>query len=152
MNSQLTEQVAALVDEAEITRLLTRYAWCVDDKRWDDWAACFAEDVVVTMPFASHNGRAGLADWGRGALEPFETTHHMSTNFEIVVDGDTAEARSKFQAVHVPVASSPDRSFTESGTYHWGFVRGPGGRWLISACAIGVAWIAGRDETGLAGH
>ncbi|WP_009478473.1 nuclear transport factor 2 family protein [Rhodococcus sp. JVH1] len=151
MTSQITDRMTTLIDESDIIRLLTRYAWCVDDKRWDDWAACFTDDTVITMPFASRSGREGLADWGRTALEPFDSTHHMSTNFEIVIDGDQAAARSKFQAVHVHVAARTDQHFIESGTYRWEFARTPDGTWLISSCTISVSWTAGKDETGLAG-
>ncbi|MCM2393728.1 nuclear transport factor 2 family protein [Streptomyces albipurpureus] len=137
-------------DEAALARLLTSYAWCVDDKRWEDWEACFTPDAEVRMPFASHNGSAGLAEWGRAALAPFERTHHMSANIEVTVTGATAVGRSKFQAVHVPEASRPSEHFTEAGTYLWAFRRTPDG-WRISRCEIETAWTAGRDTTGLAG-
>jgi len=143
--------MAQLLDEADIGRLLTRYAWCVDDKRWEDWAACFTEDVTVRMPFAAHDGSVGLADWGRTALESFAITHHMSTNFEIEIDGDNAVGRSKFQAVHVGSAERLDQHFTESGTYRWKFVRTPGSGWLVSECFLTPSWTTGADHEGLAG-
>ncbi|MFF0447515.1 nuclear transport factor 2 family protein [Streptomyces sp. NPDC004609] len=142
--------VARIVDEAEIARLLTTYAWCVDDKRWDDWEACFTADAEIRMPFASYDGSAGLGAWGRAALAPFEKTHHMSGNAEITVEGDTAFGRTKFQAVHIPRADRPAVYFTESGTYLWRFRR-TGEGWRIRRCEIEVAWTAGDDETGLAG-
>lgn len=145
------DRFSRYVDEADITRLLTRYAWCVDDKRWADWAACFTKDVVVRMPFAGHDGRAGLAEWGRAALESFAVTHHMSTNFEITVAGDRAVGRSKFQAVHVRSADHLDQHFTESGTYSWKFVRGGDGAWLIAECVLTPSWTSGVDDEGLAG-
>lgn len=151
MTTPTTDRITTLIDESDIIQLLTRYAWCVDDKRWEDWAACFTDDTIVTMPFASHTGRADLADWGQRALEPFEITHHMSTNFDIVIDGDHARGRSKFQAVHVPSGAHTDQHFIESGLYRWEFVRTPIGAWLISSCTIEVSWTAGKDDTGLAG-
>ncbi len=152
MTTQTTDRLELLLDEAAIGRLLTRYAWCVDDKRWADFADCFTDNAVITMPFACHRGRAGLAEWGGTALQPFQTTHHMSSNYEIAVSGDNAKSRSKFQAVHVPSAAQPDQHFTESGTYTWECERTPTGDWLISACTITVSWTAGQDETGLSGH
>lgn len=143
-------RLARLIDESELAKLLTRYAWCVDDKRWEDWAACFTADVRVRMPFAAHDGRAGLADWGRSALAPFAATQHLSGNAEFRLDGDRASGRSMFQAVHVPSRERSHEYFTESGVYHWEFAR-VDGEWLIDSCTIEVTWTAGQDATGLSG-
>ncbi|WP_283136815.1 nuclear transport factor 2 family protein [Rhizohabitans arisaemae] len=143
-------RTASTIDEADIARLLDEYAWCVDDKRWEDWEACFTADAEIRMPFAAHDGSDGLAEWGRAALAPFEKTHHMSSNFQITVEGDTAFGRSKFQAVHVPRADRSSEYFVVAGTYHWRFRRTEHG-WRIRRCEIEVAWTYGDDATGLSG-
>ncbi|MEO3826404.1 nuclear transport factor 2 family protein [Actinomadura sp. B10D3] len=139
-----------LLDKDEIRELLFRYAEYVDRKQFADWAACFTEDVRITMPFASHEGQEGLEEWGRNGLSHYEVTEHLYGNIQIVVNGDHATGRSNFWAACTNSRADLTRHFDEGGSYTWEFERGAQG-WRISRLDLDVTWTTGDDETGLSG-
>lgn len=144
------EVLQRLLDRDAIREHLDHFAYCVDDKRWQDWEDCFSETATVTFPFASYDGRDGLAQWAESALSPFEATHHLSSNLAIVIAGDRADVRSKLLAAHVPQADTTHRHFDIAGTYQWGLIRQPTG-WRIQSLRLEITYTNGSDATGLAG-
>jgi 3-phenylpropionate/cinnamic acid dioxygenase small subunit len=148
--STLSAALRQLLDRDAIRQHLDHFAYCVDDKRWREWADCFTSTATVTFPFAGHQGHDGLAEWGEHALAPFATTHHLSSNLVITLDGDTAEVRSKVLAAHVLNDRDTGTHFDIAGTYHRRLVRLDAG-WRIQSLRLDIAYTNGSDTTGLAG-
>ena len=146
----LDARLRNLIDKDDIRELLFRFAEAVDTKRWQVWADCYTDDAIVRMPFASHDGREGLAAWGEGALAPFEVTEHLYGNIQIVVDGDTATGRTNFWAACLYSRDDLGKHFDEGGSYAWEFRRTDAG-WRIARLDLDVMWTVGADETGLSG-
>ena len=129
------EEVAAC--EA-VRDTIARYAHAVDRGKFDDAAACFAEDGVLDVKDAGrHEGRdaiaAMFASAGRRLASSSENAlvrHHVSSiRFESVAR-DTARVSSYFAV------------FTDVGLDHWGRYRDVlasfQGRWLFAHRRITV--------------
>lgn len=144
------KRIKELIDKDDLRELLFRYAECVDKKKWPEWEDCFAENAQVVMPFASHSGRAGLAEWGKAALAPFEITEHLYGNIQVRIDGDQATGRCNFWGAHTHSRKDISRHFDEGGSYSYQFVRTKAG-WRISRLDLDITWKTGDDNTGLAG-
>ena len=78
-------------DEAEIRRLIGRFANAFDLKAWDALEACLTESLATdysdlrgTPPEVM--ARRCFVEMRRAALERLQT-HHLSGNYEITVDG-----------------------------------------------------------------
>jgi len=121
-------------DEAEIEQLMVRYAWMVDQRKWELMDSVFAEGA--TIDYTSTGGRKGpyreTLRWLDRALEPWPTNLHFITNLAIELGGDRARSRCYFLA---PMArAKPDGSqevITNAGYYLDALVRTPGG-WRIA--------------------
>ena len=97
-------------DHIEITELLARYAWAIDGRRPDLFAAVFTPDIEADYgPFGSFSDLVVLASRFDEYHAQFATTQHMITNAFIEVDGDRAMCRSYFQATMVYVQADDQR-------------------------------------------
>src|SRR5881296_225987 len=84
-------------DEAEIRRLIGRFANAFDLKAWDALEACLTESLATdysdlrgTPPEVM--ARRCFVEMRRAALERLQT-HHLLGNYEITVDGDLVVAQ-----------------------------------------------------------
>lgn len=71
-----------LVEIERIRQLKTRYFLFMDQKRWDEWAGVFCEDVVIdcTQDGADViHGRQAFRDFLPPLLEGVKTVHHGHT-------------------------------------------------------------------------
>lgn len=127
-----------LLDERAVSRLIIRFARCLDTKDWEGYASCYARDGRLVLPGGSHDGRDGLAEYVERDLGGFIATQHVSANHEIEVRGDTARARSSLLATHVTAADG--RAFwTTGGHYDLELVR-EDGEWRFSLVTIVPVW------------
>lgn len=80
-------------DFAEIQQLYARYAWTLDEKRYEDWLECFTEDAVVEGPtFGRHSGREELRHFlakYKAESGMFQVRHVVST-VTAEIEGDNA--------------------------------------------------------------
>jgi len=94
-----TAALQRLLDEAEIARLLTRYATAVDSRDWDRYRSVFTPDAWIDYTSAPH-GEAGTldetVDWLSKNLTILPLTMHYITNIDAQIDGDTATVRAMF--------------------------------------------------------
>lgn len=145
----LEKQVSWLVDRAAISDLLIDFARCLDEADYEAYAANFAEDGILELPFRTHHGRAGLAEHVRGNLGVFARTHHLSCNHAITIDGDTATSRSYLQAVHVKSDEDDSDLAMLGGWYHCEYRRSPDG-WRFTRVGLTRVWTSGTaHEIGL---
>ncbi len=88
-----------LLDEAEISRLLTRYATAVDSRDWELYRTVFTPDAWIDYTSSPH-GEAGTldetVDWLSKNLTILPLTMHYITNIATQIDGDTAAVRAMF--------------------------------------------------------
>ncbi|HET6508993.1 MAG TPA: nuclear transport factor 2 family protein [Baekduia sp.] len=140
--STLEEQVRWLLDRAAINDLLVEHARCLDDKDWDGLQALFTEDGYLQLPFGRIEADA-MGSTSATHLDSYFATHHMSSNYAIELDGDTANARSYFSAAHVP--SSEDLwAHGDIGGWYQTTFRRVDGRWRIATIDETFLWRIGR--------
>ncbi|MGW3892671.1 nuclear transport factor 2 family protein [Micromonospora chokoriensis] len=140
----LAAQVRQLSDRAAITELCDRYVLHLDkDRHNDDWfGAVFTDDCHLTFPMGEYKGFDGLAAFQQMARKTFETTHHIGSNYTIVLDGDHADIRAHLTAVHVKRSAEPSAHFDIGGHYEAVAVRTPVG-WRIRRFVFDLVWAAG---------
>ena len=88
-------------DEADIARLLYRYARAVDTKDWDLYRSVFTDDAVIDYSSAGipPGSRDEIADLFGKAFTAIPWSMHYITNIEADIDretGDTAKVRAMF--------------------------------------------------------
>jgi hypothetical protein len=147
----LRAELHALSDRAEIAQLCDRYARHLDHGRESDsWLdTVFTDDVVLTFPMGAYKGMDGLAEFQRMARTTFERTHHISSNYSIVLDGDQAQVHAHLLAVHVRRRAEPSEHFMLGGHYQAQTVRTPRG-WRIQRFTFDLVWTAGAPPKALA--
>jgi 3-phenylpropionate/cinnamic acid dioxygenase small subunit len=127
----LEARLRALEDRHEIEDLVARYASVQDDRRFDEYEACFTEDIVLEFPWGTVEGRAGLGERIRGLLEPFSYTQHLISDVEVALDGDRASGRANFFVTMVKADDPEGRYWHEVGFYRHEYRRLPDG-WRFS--------------------
>jgi hypothetical protein len=136
----LAGRVQWLVDRALISDLLIDFARRVDSQDQEGYAANFAEDGVLELPFGVFNGREAI----RGMPGPRRPmgTHHLSTNHMVEIEGDEARSRSYLQATHIADVAQPDRNWKAGGWYDCSYRRTPEG-WKFTHVKLSVLWAGG---------
>jgi SnoaL-like protein len=85
-----------LSDRLEIGDLITAYSYAIDFHRFDDLDQVFTPDA--TLDFTATGGVAGslpeIKTWLAQALSHFAGHQHLVATTDVVLDGDTATARS----------------------------------------------------------
>jgi 3-phenylpropionate/cinnamic acid dioxygenase small subunit len=118
-------------DKDAIREVLAEYCFRLDDGRFDEMAALFAEDGTWDTAFGKAAGRAAIADLARDirglAGEPRPRGIHLVTNIGIALDGNSARVRSNWVVVQNG-AEGP--KIGSGGTYRDELVR-EHGQWLL---------------------
>ena len=112
-------------DRQALQDVMLRYTAGVDDRDFDLYRSCFADDVeVVGMGPEPIHGADAWLEFVKGALEQYGPTQHMLGPQLASIDGDTAETRNDVQALHT--LKSDGGLFTLWATYlAWLGVRRP---------------------------
>ncbi len=80
---------------------MLKYAAGVDDRDFDLYRSCFADDVkVVGFGEQTVHGADAWLDFVKAAMEQYGPTQHMLGPQLATVDGDRARARTDVQALH----------------------------------------------------
>ena len=97
--------------------VMLRYAAGVDDRDYDLYQACFANNVEV-LDFGEHpfTGKAAWLEFVWAALEQYSSTQHMLGPQLARIEGDMAFTRSDVQALHY-FKDGDHQSFTLWATY-----------------------------------
>ena len=118
-------------DLAAIAAVIHRYSRAMDCREWQLMEQVFVEDATATFNDTTFlRGRAQVVGLIRAAIECCSITHHMNTNIEAVIEGDTARVRNLFRAWHRGAAERTHISFEALGSYEDEFVRTRAG-WRI---------------------
>lgn len=130
-----------LADRAEISDLLLAFVRAIDDKDQDAYADAFAENGHVQLPHATAEGREAIRTMRRPPAH--WSTHHVLTNHQIEIDGDTASARAYLEATHVFDATKPAGHARAGGWYDTTLVR-TGDGWRFKSVALTIIWNTGE--------
>ena len=133
MDESLAEKVQWLVDRAQISELLHSFARSLDTKDAAGYVNNYADGGVLELPDPTSStgevvtiSRDQMMEFvQKGLMDSYGGTHHMSSNHQITVTGDTALSRSYLQAVHV--RESPFDHWDAGGWYDCSYVRRPKG-------------------------
>ena len=95
MSDQLVADRIALQD------VMLRYAAGIDERDFDMYRSCFADDVeVLGFREEAVSGAQAWLDFVKATLERYGPTQHMLGPQLATVNGDTAHARTDVQALH----------------------------------------------------
>jgi 3-phenylpropionate/cinnamic acid dioxygenase small subunit len=153
----IEQRLQAAEDYIAIEQLLMRYAAALNTGDADAYVALFTQEAVFELRRDSEEppflgpfvGRDALrAQWfpdaladasGEGASRSFGPMRHVTTNYEIDVDGDRATVRAFFMEVisngeNRPSGSNPPTIY-QMGRYEDELVR-QDGAWLFSKRAV----------------
>ena len=142
--------VRELHDRVMISELLLRFARALDERDWRGYAALYADDGVLQLPWGPPRPKAILSEDTEANLSRFAATHHISSNHQIAIDRDTATSRSYLQAVHVVDPDAEDGLWTAGGWYDCTYRRTPDG-WRFTRVALTPVWQTGRPPDWAAG-
>jgi hypothetical protein len=124
-----------LIDKQAIIEVMTRYTTGLDTRDWDLLKSCFTPDGDADFGALAGVGvlesPEALVDLCRASLQDLQATQHLQGNFEVEVQGDTANAKCYFQANHFLDTAPGGSNFVVWGTYRDRLVRSDDG-WKIA--------------------
>lgn len=141
------QQVQLLVDRAEISDVLHRYATGLDTRNWALFRSIFTDEL--DMDFSSvgmSSGRVSADDWveqARVLFAGFDATQHLSANHVHDIRGDQATCTSYMRAEHVVINNEGDNYYTMGGYYTNLLVRTANG-WKLCGMTLTVNWNRGN--------
>lgn len=95
----MSEQLAA--DRIALQDVMLKYAAGVDERDFELYRSCFADDVeVVGFGERTVHGADNWLDFVKAALEQYGPTQHMLGPQLATVEGDSATTRTDVQALH----------------------------------------------------
>ena len=121
-------------DRLEIQQLMTVYSNSIDQRNFERLAGVFTPDAYID--YRAMGGIAGhypeVKAWLGPALRSFPNYYHLIANTEVVLDGDSATARTVcFNPMEVPLPQGGSQVMFLGLWYHDKLVRTPDG-WRIS--------------------
>lgn len=139
-------------DRELIIDTTTRVAWYADQRRWDNLADLFAEQVVLdyTSLVGGEPATVAPADivrsW-KATLGGLDATQHLISNHlvDVHADGNTAMATAQFVATHLLATSHGGPIWTLGGHYRWTLGQ-EGGVWRIESMTMTATWASGNQQ------
>lgn len=131
-------------DVVEIISLINRYALAVDCQSWDLFDQIFTPDIEADFgPGAAWTDLASLRQAFDAIHSIFKATQHITTNHQVVVEGDRATAVSYVHGRFIRQISEADHMFESTGWYDDRLVRTPAG-WRIRKRVCHMVWHGGN--------
>jgi hypothetical protein len=142
-------KVQLLLDRAEMSGVLHRYAKAIDTKDWKLLATCFTEDLEADFrSFAGREIGRGRDNWVesiQSTIEGMQATQHLTANHTHEIDGDAGKLTAYVQAAHWLPNKRGDAEYTVGGYYDCDMVK-TGGEWRIRKYKLTVTWHRGNRE------
>jgi hypothetical protein len=140
--------VRLLLDRAEISDVVHRYATAIDLRDWALLETCFTAEMEADFrTFGVREVFQGSADeWVRrvrSTIDGCDATQHLSANHVHTIDGDAATCVSYMRAEHFLINDRGDDSYTVGGYYTNELVREAAG-WKIKKYTLAVTWSRGN--------
>lgn len=145
--------VSELADRAEIISLTSRYYAVIDDKRLDLTAmeSVFTPRGRLTRPDGSSLvGPGAIADSQSVSFARFRSTHHVSSDHVIDLEGDSARLRANLIAMHLWADEERDPNrlqghFVAGGVIQ-AIVERTGQGWRFSDLSLRNTWRTGSGS------
>lgn len=137
-----------LVDRAQISDLVNRYASCVDRKDWDGWSALLTDDAEIVLAGglgAGPRGRAAVTEWASHNLADVDGTQHIITSHEIDLRGDEADVHTRLVTTHAVGQGDEQVRLTAGGFYDY-HVRRTEDSWRIDRAQVQIVWTDGDPQ------
>lgn len=134
-----------LLDEAEITRLVTRLGAALDEHDFQELTRLFTPDVTATTPGGTATGRDNVITQATRNHVDFPNLQHIISGVLVDMDGDRASVRANLVG-HFGRADNPEPVRRIGGIYHFGAVRTPEG-WRFDALSVRQVWRIERQVT-----
>lgn len=135
-------------DVEQIQRLVSDYAWAIDNKNLDDLVALFTADSVFDMrPFgapAAAEGEQAVRDNFAAMIDGLDGCVHMMMNHRIDVDGGIAHGTAYCHAFMIPAGG--DTRVENLVSYTDNYVRTESG-WKFKSRVIGKLLDEGTEST-----
>ena len=141
-----SDHLQRLADHSAVRDLAVRYCSAVDQRDWDLLAEVFLPDATVRLPQSVViTGSDEIVLRYRRGLERFDVTHHMVSNHEIDVDGDSAHHTCLVHAQHVRYDAPGGSNYVIGGRYTDELVRTQQG-WRIAHRELVFIWTEGNSS------
>lgn len=141
------QQLQFLVDRAEISDLVNRYATGLDTHDWPLLRSIFTDEIDVDMSSIHMRPTHVTADdWVESArilFAGFDATQHLSANHVHDIRGDIATCTSYMRAEHFVINNEGENYYTMGGYYVDELVRTANG-WKICSVNLNVTWNRGN--------
>jgi len=141
------ETVQWLYDRAQISDLLYKFARLLDTRQWKEYMCLYAEDGVMELPWATIPIAEMAAAGGPRLLPKMYATHHISSNHQIEVSGDTARSNSYLQAMHLLEPDNQATQWLVGGWYDNEYRRTAAG-WRLTKVKATSVWESGARPAG----
>ncbi|MFF5292978.1 nuclear transport factor 2 family protein [Paractinoplanes globisporus] len=129
---------ALIADRIEIADLFARFARLLDEERWEDADAVFADDVVVQSPRGGElRGIEKVVGFMRQGEVEGQHAQHTTTDLLVDIDGDQAAASANSLVYYYRDGQAPH--FTGGLRQICTVVRTPAG-WRLRRVRITPAW------------
>jgi hypothetical protein len=135
-----------------VTNLILSYAWHMDRREWLDFGQLFTDDATVT--YRSHcaessqagqietigSARCGeIASFIASAQSKWKLTHHVMTNIDIQLQGDSAASHNYLLATHIPYDEKIIPRWEVGGVYQMRHVKSSN-QWRINSLELDILW------------
>lgn len=138
------------IDEAEVRKVVDGIDWTCDAKDWPRCREFFADEIDVD--FTSLVGGApghlkadALIEGWKTGLYQEKKSHHLRTNHQIEIKGDTAEVYSKGYALNILPRKTGSDLWEVWGDYHHSLKRTPKG-WKVTFMQFTVVYARGNEK------
>ncbi|MBU6269107.1 MAG: nuclear transport factor 2 family protein [Sphingomonadales bacterium] len=133
-------------DIVAIVNLCNLYAAATDAQEWRLFDRVFTTDVHVDFGGpACFDGLATLKQVFEAIHAPFAITMHVTTNHQVLVDGDAATCLSYVHGRFVREVGEGGNMFESTGWYDDALVRGADG-WRIARRVCRTTWWGGNPK------
>lgn len=141
------EKLLELWEEKQVMKVMLRFGRALDTGDWAAYRSCFTNPVDIDFKRLTGQSEVRVdADlWTKFAeqiLTPVRR-HHVYTNWDITVDGDSAEALVYMTARHWKSTDIGTSTNTQYGWYNVTFER-HGSEWLMSRVKHDFQWVEGN--------
>lgn len=134
--------IKELIDQRDCQAVGLRYARALDSKDFDLLLSAFTPDASWGPKGGAVQGHGAIRSRAQDGLQHVSATQHVTTNFEVTVNGDAATMRSCYLATHVGQAAGGEAHWVVAGIYDDRLVRTAEG-WRIAVRDMTNLWQTG---------
>ncbi|MEI7992525.1 MAG: nuclear transport factor 2 family protein [Actinomycetota bacterium] len=132
-------------DRVAIVDLTTAYCWAIDERNWPALHNIFVPHATAELGNGTESGVDAIVARISAVLNPLDSSQHLITNHQVLVEGDRATSRCYLHAQHVRRAADGGRNYIVAGRYEDELARTPAG-WRITHRRLVVMWTDGNSR------